>query len=379
MEQLRQLRAAVCCALIGCYAWRATAAQQAMLEKKTPSEKAIVQLLDSDDPREVAWGAHYARIKERPATDAALLTAAERWQPLDRSSRPYLRLTPEQSDQLDGMAAVLDALIRLRVAVPAVILRGLANDFPADVAILISRLPAADAQDAEVAFFRKLAANGYALQYVSAALLAQSPPDGFAAELLAGIEVHANVYIRMPGEPETGWGISAGDCMGFGLDKRDGWPIFSSYALTFTRSEHALLVLKDPQPVYAVASDSSRYIDSSCGGPTLSAWERRKLVASMLRIKPEEIPWETGLSRTIEYRSAQQVDAELRALIEEEQRKYRITADQLVEAGLIPEQGLEESLPVLDLRCHIADNDRVKAPSPLPNRVRWEMNPQGLF
>ncbi|HTJ30186.1 MAG TPA: hypothetical protein VL346_06785 [Acidobacteriaceae bacterium] len=347
--------------------------------EKTPRASEVERLIQSDDPREMAWGAHYAEIKESPVTDAALLIAAGGWKPWDRSSRPYVRLSPEQLDLQDGMAAVLDALIRLHLAVPPETLYGLADDFPADVAILISRLPEEDAQEAELAFFRSRPANGYSLQYVSAALLAKSPPEGFAAELLAGIEVPANVYIRMPDEPGVGMGMSTGDCMGFGLEKRDGWPVFSSYAISYTKSQHALQILNAPEPVYATISDSSRYIDSSCGGPALGAGERRKLLAYMLRIKPEEIEWQTGLSRTIYYHSPQQVDAELRALIEEEQRKYRVTAGQLVEAGLMTEAQIEESFPVLDLRCHFSEEKLVKAPSPLPNRVRWELNPQGFF
>ncbi|HEY9126278.1 MAG TPA: hypothetical protein VIM62_04085 [Acidobacteriaceae bacterium] len=353
--------------------------QETAIAEKIPPVRENERLIQSDDPREMAWGAHYAWVKESPTADAALLAAAEQWQPFDRSSRPYVRLTPEQQDQEAGMAAVLDALIRLHLTVPPEALRGLGDDFPSAVAILIGRLPAEDAREIELAFFRKDIGNGHALRYVSAALLAISPPEGFAAELLAGIEAQANIYIRMPGEPGVGMGMSTHDCMGFGLDKRDGWPVFSSYALTIMRSEHALQILKEPQPVYAVASDSSRYVDSSCGGPALDAWERRRLLAYMLRIKPEEVEWQTRLSRTIYYQSPQQVNAELHALIEEQRSKYRVTAQVLVDAGLMTEDQMEDSLPVLELRCHSSNDQLVKAPMPLPDRVRWEMNPQGLF
>jgi hypothetical protein len=48
-------------------------------------------------------------------------------------------------------------------------------------------------------FYRAEENHAYGLQYVSAALLAQHPPPGFAADLLGKTNVHATVFAILPG------------------------------------------------------------------------------------------------------------------------------------------------------------------------------------
>lgn len=347
---------AYCGLMLACMAGRSVFAQQAAVAEKVPAESEIEGLIQSAEPREMAWGAHYAYLRESPKLDEELLAAAERWQPLVNSSGEETgrtAITPEQMDKRDGMAAVLDALIRLHVTVQAEILRGLAADFPNEVAVLLSRLSEDEFRDVAMEYFRKPPKDAYGLQYVSAALLAKSPPERFAGELLASVTVKADVFIQRPGEPSIGIGRSSGCCGGgIGSNERKDWPAFGSYHLTKAKSPRTFLLLSAPDPIYGVRSESTHYAHFVCGDLSLTDEDRRRMLAYMLKVHIEDMGWEGSFSRTIFYRSPQQVNFELQSLIDEEQEKYRVTARQLVQEGLMTESEVEGSLPMLILNRH---------------------------
>src|SRR5580658_8152666 len=99
---------------------------------KLPPEKTVRSWLLSEEPRLVAWGAHYALVERNRRLIPDLLNLASRWQPLSqRASQGSSQRTSQQTsggldgsfniegqsseetDERDAMAAVVDALIQM--------------------------------------------------------------------------------------------------------------------------------------------------------------------------------------------------------------------------------------------------------------------------
>jgi hypothetical protein len=289
-------------------------------------------------------------------------------------------MSPEQTDQRDAMVAVLDALIQMNVPVPADILRALAPDFGNAAAVLLSRMPPEESGPLSFDLYRSRTEHGYGLQYVSAALLALHPVPGFAADLLANVSVQAYVHVVLPGSKPNGMGFS-GSCIGPSDGPREDWPMSGQYALSKQKSDGAMLLVAGIDPIYATRKQSVQYLGDGCSmswGVSLGPGERFRLIAEMLSIPPEEIPWEICPTTTIEFQSLLQFDNDLLAFVEEQQDKYRATADALAAHDLVTAPEAEQCLPELIL--HLID-DRGKGAIPIPKRsdlparVEWSSLP----
>src|SRR5579863_8511946 len=202
----------VACLMLSLTTW--AAAQTHSTVQQFPPEAKIEEWLLSNNPQLVAWGARDVLVSYNGALTADLLNLAKEWQPLTReiaADGTAIQLSAEQVNQRDAMATVLDALIQMDVPVSGETLRTLAPDFPNAVAILLSRMSTEEAEPLALDFYHSPQQHGYGLQYVSAAMLAQHPPSGFASDLLASIKVHADVYIVLPDSGVRGGG---GSCSG---------------------------------------------------------------------------------------------------------------------------------------------------------------------
>lgn len=255
------------------------------------------------DPRLVAWAAHDALASEDGSQIPRLLSLASQWPALSRRSADgaeSAELDMQQQDERDAMAAVVDALIQMKVAVPADTLRALAPDFGSDVAVLLSRMPVEQAGALGFEFYRKPAEHDQGLQYVSAAMLALHPVPGFAADLIGNVKVWATVFVVLPGSEEVGSGVSDG-CGGvsFANDRSD-WPMIGQYALSEEVEDGALQLVGGHNPVYARRFEATHYRGPH-SGVRLGPNERVGLIAEMLEISPEDIPWKTMVDRTIEF------------------------------------------------------------------------------
>jgi hypothetical protein len=370
---------------IGCLAVTLAAHSPAQVPSTpagVPSENALDSWLLSGDPRLVAWGAHDALMARDPNLIPDLLSLASHWQPLSRQtpdpSTSPAGLSPEQTDERDAMAAVLDALIQMNVSVPADTLRTLAPDFGNDVAVLLSRMPAEQAGPLSYDLYRSPAEHGHGLQYVSAALLALHPVPGFAADLLANIKVRATIFAILPGSEQFGGGES-GSCAGSSELPREDWPVTGQYALSKENGDAAVLLVAGTDPIYATREESTHYLDDRCGsGVYLSPGERLRLIAEMLGISPEAIPWQTELMTNIEFQSLGQFDNALLAFVEEQQEKYRATLAALTARNLVTPSESQESLPQLELKLNdMRGEGATPIPNPpnLPSHVQWSSTP----
>jgi hypothetical protein len=318
-----------------------------------PSEDEIEGWLHSGDARMEAWGAHYAVISHNENMVPDLLALTSQWQTCDKSPC-----------QREVMATVLDALIQLNGQVPPDALRNLAPDFPSYVAILLARLPTEESSDLVLGLYNSPPERGEVLQYVSAGLLAKHPPYGFAAGLLASINVHVTVVVVPQGS--TGSGYS-----GFGCEEPGGvgppppdWPSTGVYTLSNRRSDKTSMVIDGVDPLYSVRTESHWYylMDSPCSFRVpLDPSARLRLIAEMLDGSPQAIPWQTSFIDRIEFESVDQVDTAILALVKEQQQTYQQTAYTLAEHGLLAYPEVEGSLPKLQIE--IQD---LRGPASLP-------------
>jgi len=368
---------------VGCLAATLTPwapAQTPAAVEALPSEITLEGWLRSGEPRLVAWGAHDALATRNRNLIPDLLSLASRWQPLSQQnsdSPPHSELSAQQSEERDAMAAVLDALIQMNVTVPADALRALAPDLGNDVAILLSRMPYEESRPLSLDFYRAPPQRGYALQYVSAALLALHPLPEFVADLFANIRVRATVIVVDPG-PQDGFG-SAGCCGGSFEPPREGWPETGQYSLSTQNSDGASLVVAGIDPIYATRTLSTGYVGDRCGaGVYLGPDQRLRLIAGMLGVAPETIPWQTAPQTTIEYQSRDQFEAALIAFVVEQQQHYRATAAALADHNLLSLYDATQSFPELELALmdmRGENTEPIPRTSNLPSRVEWSSSP----
>ena len=369
-------------ACIAIYIAGSSSAQTLPAGDIVPPVQKIEGGLLSGDPRLVAWGAHYALSNLDPSLTSDLLSLASQWHPLERNAEDdtnHVELSPEQIDERDAMAAVLDALIQMNVPVPAETLRSLATDFPNDVAILLSGMPPEESADISFDFYHFPPEHGYGLQYVSAALLARHPVPGFAADLVSSITVRASIFVVKPGSGGFGGGRCEGACATSTESPRKDWPAIGQYGLSKNKTDDALVLLKGSVSVYATRKESSHYLGDGCGmGLYLSDWERMRLIAEMLSVDPESIGWQTELMRSIDFQSPEQFHQALSGFAEDQQQKYRTTVALMAERGLLTQAEAEDSLPKLEMKL---SDMRGPEETPLgdlpdpPAHIEWSIGP----
>jgi hypothetical protein len=378
------MRVALCVFALECLALTLSAYAKAQARptsvRRFPSEATIENWLLSDDPRLVAWGAHEILASGNQSLTTDLLSLAVAWEPLSRKDADgnETELSTVQLNKRYAMAAVLDALIQMDVPVPAETLRTLAPDFPNAVAILLSRTNQEDAAPLALDFYHSPPPSGYGLQLVSAAMLAQHPPPGFAADLLAGIEVGANVFIVLPDSPPFGFG-SAGcfSCLMHQTLPRGTWPPLGNYSLFTESGERSLLLVSGTDSIYAARKESDTYREP-CGEPSLGPDQRRRLIAQMLDVSADAIPWETRLSTTIVFQSDQQFRQDLLQFIGEVERKFQTTAVALEDRGFMTSAEVEKSAPKLEIYSNDmrgAEANPIPTITPLPKNVEWPDEP----
>jgi hypothetical protein len=351
--------------------------QTASESSALPSKKTIQGWLHSGEPRLVAWGAHDALLTREVSLAPDLVALAKQWQSLSTRSSEDARpekLSEEQEARRDAMAAVLDALIQMNVAVPADTLRNLAPDFGNHVAIFLARMPSAESEAPSLEFFRSPPGNVSGLQYVSAALLALHPPAGFARELLAGVTTRATIVVVLPNAEPIGFGY-AGDCAGEAEAPREDWPAAGQYTLSKEKSDGSPIVVEGIDPIYVTRIESTHYLGNTCGvGVYLGPEERKRLIAEMLGVAPDDISWQTELQTTIAFQSSEQFHIDLLAFVAEQQQMYRRTAEDLEARNLLGRGEVSQSLPRLELKIMDARGqgaEPIPKDEDLPVRVEW--------
>lgn len=302
---------------------------------------------------------------------------ASKWQQFPSGDWARPELSPEQKEERDAMTVVLDTLIQLHAPIPAETLRNLASDFQNAVAVGLARMSIEESGPLSLEFYRSPPRGGYALQYVSASLLALHPRPRFAASLLSDITVRATVFVILPGGERYGTGFG-GSYFNPTEPTRSDWPMIGQYKLSTETSEGGSVLVAGVEPIYVSRVESNRYLGddhSMSTGMYLSAEKRRGLVAGILGVPPEQIPWEIRPEVTVECQSPEQLGGELLAFIEEQQQMYRATSEALQERKLLLLSEEDSSLPLLVIDLNDARGEDAEPFSKdsihLPARVEW--------
>ena len=138
-----------------------------------------------------------------------------------------------------------------------------------------------------------------------------------------------------------------------------------------------MLLVSGIDLIFATRQESDTYRDP-CGGPSLEANERQRLIAEMLGVSADVIPWAIHPIPTIVFYSDEQIRHDLLQFIGEQEQKYRETAIALGDRGLMTSAEVERSAPKLEIyTSDMRGEDASPMPTikPLPPNVEWRNEP----
>lgn len=284
----------------------------------------VARLLDSGEPRERAWGA-------RLAADDGLAEYADRLAALATSKDEHPRVRN----------AAVDALVVLRVKVPAELAEALYDDYEDASIVLLSRAENADARvlalaGRETGGLRWLALNN---------LLAERKTPGFAAATLRDLRLLVTLSVSEDGNRGYGFGGGGGSvgCPGGGYD--DGFPPMFFYRLVAGDRVGGELFAPGPRPIafarllYGGSADEQFDRDEArleYLALLAEGWARDVRAATGLSaVEDVSVKWEGGDALRVEARAARaSVGRRFAALVAKLRERGLLTDDEA--AGLVP-------------------------------------------
>ncbi|MCA1618918.1 MAG: hypothetical protein LC795_06320 [Acidobacteria bacterium] len=299
---------------------RAGAPPSALLEDAGAE---AARLLRARGSRERAWGAYLAGaygLKEHAPLVVALLEDA------DGAAGGW--------EESSVKRAALDALIRLDADVPPEKLLPLYQLAPDETVILLAHAPERNAG----ALLTLFADEMPSARWVAVGnLLAEALAKGFAARLLAGLEMRASVYVY-DREGERGFngggGHGCGGSSHFALVP-DGFPPFGRYALTTTPLRGAVVVARGRHTVYYVRAGPGRGLAADSGCEVERDAFRVEYLAELLRTTAERFELEARSFHEVVCRDERQCRRALADLRDEAARAYAAVLGSLVGAELL--------------------------------------------
>jgi hypothetical protein len=332
-------------------------AQQPVITPETPVNSAILQQwLHSGDPRLVAWAADFARRTHDAEVIQQMPALLEHWTIL-----PLAATDESEAAQRRAILAVLDALIQENAHVPTSGIQAVAEFFPAQAAILISRLPISESRPTLYTWFGGGVGGWSArpLARIASMMLAKDPEPSFVAIVLAGCEENLTISV-IPGGvgPGFGYGSSRG-CGGSGPGDLPGWPELYNYYLTEDSSNESSSPLMDldGDRIAFWRAKQNVYWESCSGSPVeaLSPATRHRLVAHWLGVPDKEMSWQPTKQALLVWTNKTAYERELGALIEAERRKLHDTVETLHQRRLLSDNQAETPEPrlVVTIRCDI--------------------------
>lgn len=359
-----RLRKLLVCAALLCVAFARASGQEGSVESKsaTPSFVRVgdvsaeaARLLKSDENVERAWGAYLAGLHGLKDQTPSLVSMLE-----DE------RLNTMYWQESFVRQAALDALIRLDAEVPAETLAPLYKDAPDEVLILLARDTSKNQHallqlfDEDVPDARWLALNN---------LLASQRTSGFAARLLAGLKIEADVYVyESEGDRRYGGGgvgVGGHGC-GIGGRRDESLPPINYYHLTAEARRGATVLAAGRRNVYYERTPFDTYCDD-----LWRALERDQVrveyVADMLGTSVDELELDARPFREAVCGDVRRCVRALAAVRDEIRRAYSSALARLSERGMLDAAEAAELKP--DIMFRIID-EREKKSFPLPDKLK---------
>jgi len=263
--------------------------------------------------------------------------------------------------------AVLDALIQLNAEVPAELLAPYEQSSRAEVIILLSRSPRANAAALLSLFVEEV--PGAHWQAVGN-LLAEARAVGFAARLLRHLKVKANVSVYDADGPHDIFGGGGGGCGGgCGGEpmKPEGFPPAFYYTLVEEAVRDAVVFAPGPRPVYYLRTLTS----DPCGIHGCSLLEREQLrveyVAQLLDTTDDGLEFDERPWREVVCRDEAGCRGALAGVRDEIAASHAALLARLVAAGLLDASDAADLKP--DITLEVADY-RARKTFPLPSELK---------
>jgi hypothetical protein len=273
---------------------------------------------------------------------------AERWEPLPPHGNPEFpaykldpTLAPEQVDRLDAMTAVLDAVILLDGRISAQGLLKLQGDFPAQAAVLLSRMPEPEVEPTLLTMYHDADSWHGAQRLVAAELLARSktPPAGFVASLMRGADVEGDVTVQVPVPSKpgmtTGSGSSCEDDIAFIHPQPSDWPTVGQYSLRtniYAVNATSYRIAGRIQ-VARIEGTRTKVFPNCYPIGDLNTRARLQIVSELLDRIEIDLVIQPVEKTTILATSTAEYERNLREFVAQEEEKFSVVEKQLQRAG----------------------------------------------
>jgi hypothetical protein len=314
------------------------------------------RLLESRANIDRAWGAYLAGSHELKAEVPRLV---------EMLADPALGGVGWEESRV--RQAALDALIRLGAEVPVETLLPLKQSSPDEVVILLARAPQQNRQ----ALLSLFVEEAPAAHWLAAGnLLAETRAPGFAARLLGGLKIEADVYVY---DREGNYGYGGNGCAGCGCGcgtfrSPDEYPPVFYYSLTTAGGRGSVVAAPGRHTVYYERSTSP---PCGCGGDNGCGQSkdeyRVEYVADLLATTKEELKLEAHPFREAVCVAARQCRLALAAVRDEIVGRYAGALTRLLKAELLDPAEAAELKPDITLRLNDSRDGRS---FPLPVKLK---------
>jgi hypothetical protein len=270
---------------------------------------------------------------------------------------------------------VLDAVILLDGRISTQGLLKLQGDFPAQVAVLLSRMPEPETESTLLAMVHDADPQHKEQRRVAAELLARekTPPAGFVTSLMRGADVEGDVRVDVsrPGRPAAGtlnWNSSCESDIWLNQPQPSDWPNVGQYSLSTTIDKRNATSYRIAGRILALRVEGTRTKVFPYCYPIgdLDTRARLQIVAELLGRDSLDI--QTDETTTIFAASTAEYERKLREFVAQEEEKFSVVEKQLQRAGWVTSDEVARGevkprlhLTVIDIRLN--GDKKFKLPS----------------
>jgi hypothetical protein len=324
------------------------------------------QWLHSDDPPLVAWAADFARRTHNAKLDSEMPALLERW------------VVPKAFGDNDtevaqrrAITAVLDTLIQEKTGVPIPAINAIAESFPAQASILISRLPLSESRSTlqDWTYGATGTWTGRVLARLASMMLAKDPglnpvffsdhdhgPVSFVASVVAASEEELQITVTTTNEVTEGTATGAcGDFMARAI--APGWPQVYTYDLVENdpRATAPIVVDLDGDRIVYRRFEENRPWGSCYAVRWLDPSTRHRLIAHWLGVPENKMSWQPAQNFTIKWTDMAAYQQKLGEIIETERKRLQATVKDLHQRGLLTASEADVVAPklVVNVECEI--------------------------
>jgi hypothetical protein len=338
-------------------------AQEPVITPQTPVDDGVLhQWLHSGDPRLIAWAADFARRTHNAKIIAEMPALLEHW------TIPRTYATDQsQIAQRRAVVAVLDTLIQENAHVPIPAIDAVAEYFPCQAVILISRLPLSESRGTlgDWAVGGMGSWSDRTLARVASMMLAKEPGGvqgywngdlmGFVASVVGASE--EELYITIS-STDTRYDLPVshafGESIGRGVSL--GWPRVYTYDLVENDEQEANAPVVVDMDGDRIASrrfaENTPWGSGYYGVQWLDPSTRHRLIAHWLGVKDNEMTWHPVEPFTIVWTDKTAYQKQLGEIIEVQREKLHATVEALHQKGLLTEGEAHMVAPRLFVTVH---------------------------